>query len=304
MKTCLILGASGFIGSHLAERLLQNYNVVGYDIRCPQNMNNPNFRFIQGNFNESEDFASIIRQNNISVVYHCISTTTPQQGTIHIAEEIKANVIPTINLLEAACECGIERLVFLSSGGTVYGESMVHLPHKEDEQLSPVCSYGIQKASIENYMQLYRLMHGLNTVVVRISNPYGVCQTSGRTQGIIPIFIRQLISGNGITLYGNTIRDYIYIDDVVDALCKLIDYNGSSSLFNIGYGQGIYLEDVVKDIESIVGKPFSHIERVEIRNCDVQYSVLDNSLAERDLHWKPTTSLKDGIRMVVEKILK
>ena len=302
MSAVLVLGVSGFIGSHLAKKLLKSYDVVGFDMCTPEIKHHTNFTFIKGDFSESTDFVSIIKQYRISCIFHCISTTKPQQGTSHIPGEIRDNVLPTVNLLEAASLCGVERVVFLSSGGTVYGESETLIPHKEDEQLSPICSYGAQKVTIESYFQLYRRMKNLDAMIVRISNPYGVCRTSGRTQGIIPIFIQRLFSGEKIVLYGNTVRDYIYIDDVTDALCAIVEYKGSSFIFNIGSGKGVYLYDVVNEIETVAGQQFAEIEKCDIRSCDVGYSVLDISKAARELDWTPKTPLNTGIDMTIANL--
>lgn len=302
MKVILILGVSGFIGSHLAEKLLDNYKVVGFDMRIPDIKDHPNFQFVTGRFTESTDFESLITEYNVSYIYHCISTTTPREGTQHITDEINGNILPTISLLNAATKCEVERMIFLSSGGTVYGESNEQVPHVETDTLVPICSYGVTKVAIENYMQLFKHSKGLDTIITRLSNPYGVCSVNGRTQGIIPIFLERLYNDQPISLYGNTVRDYIYIDDVVDALCGLLTYDGEYRVFNIGSGVGVCLDELILKLEELTGRSFTDIQRLPIRSCDVSYSVIDSSLIKKELDWTPRIDLDKGIEKILLQI--
>lgn len=296
MENILILGANGFIGTKLVESLLQQeHHVVGYE-KYESSVVHEKYHHLCGDYCNEEDFARILRDHNITAVYHLICTTVPKEGTAEVEQEILQNLLPTVRLLEAAANCGVERVIFASSGGTVYGDSDVGHKHREEEPLRPCCSYGAQKAAVESYLQMYRQMRGLNTLTARISNPYGVCLQLGRTQGIIPILMQRLHNGEEITLYGDTVRDYIYIDDAIAALVKLLTYDGEESVFNIGFGEGTRLHDLVGWVEREMGKTFAAIHEQEIRKCDVVHSVLDNSLAMRELSWNPTTGLVDGIR--------
>lgn len=292
----LVLGANGFIGSKLVEALLQQgYCVVGYE-RFESTIRHKNYRHICGDFCNEQNFATLLQEQEITAIYHLISTTTPKDGTEHVEQEILQNLLPTVRLLEAAANSGVKRFVFASSGGTVYGEGTEGMAHKEDEPLNPACSYGAQKAAIEKYLCMYRQMRGLKTLTVRISNPYGVCLQQGRTQGIIPILLQRLQRGEEITLFGDTIRDYIYIDDVIEALVKLLTYEGNEPEFNIGSGTETRLHHLVELLEDVAGKKFSVIHEQEIRKCDVQHSVLDASLAAQELDWVASVNLSDGVR--------
>ena len=143
---------------------------------------------------------------------------------------------------------------------------------------------------------------GLNGLIARLSNPYGVIRTQGRTQGIIPIFLNNLRDEKGVTLYGDTVRDYIHIDDVVDALVALKDYTGNRFLFNIGSGKGVRLSKLIEMLQQITGKKFVSIEERQIRSCDVQTNILDIEATIGELGWEPRVPLEKGIEMVWKEI--
>lgn len=298
MGKILVLGASGFIGSRLVQELLKKNCVVGYSRTRPAHIKpTPNYTHIYGNFSVEKDFVSIIEKNQISCIYHCISTTTPREGTAHIVGEGEDNIIPSLRLLEAASKQDGIKLIFLSSGGTVYGENLGY-PSKVGHELHPICTYGIQKRTIEEYLRYYSANTKLDGCIARISNPYGVMEQIKRTQGIIPIFLKCLQDGQGITLFGDTVRDYIHIDDVVDALVAIKEYQGKEKIFNVGSGQGVRLSEVVELMEQVTGKQFSSIVHQPKRTCDVQVNILDISTTQSELGWRPSIPLEDGITRV------
>lgn len=303
MKRILIMGANGFIGTQLVKKLVLRNIVIGYDLKEPDSeiCKNANFIYCKGDYLK-DDFNAIFERYKPNLIIHLISTTTPREGTDILDKEVQQNVLPMIKVLEAMRSCGIKRLIYASSGGTVYGD-WKKAPYIEDDVLKPICGYGIQKATIESYIRLYKHMYDLNPLVVRISNPYGVCNQIGRKQGIIPIFINKLLEGEAITLYGDTIRDYIAMEDVVEAIEKLTDYNGTYHTFNVGAGYGERLSDVVVAIEKIVGKNFIKVNHEKLRNCDVEYNVLDTSRILSELNWKSKYNLEEGIRKVYEEMV-
>lgn len=297
MGSVLVLGANGFIGSCLVNELLKEHEVVGYDaVASTQFIGQPRYRHIVGDYCSETHFARILQENRISAVYHLISTSVPKPGTENLQDEIVQNVLPTLRLLDAMVETGVKRIIFASSGGTVYGEGRIDRPNAEEDQLKPLCSYGVQKAAIESYLHLYQHMHGLSPVIARIGNPYGPNFQKNRTQGIIPILIRKLVEGESIELYGDTVRDYLYIDDVIRALVCMLDYQGKETVFNVGSGEGIWLHDLIREIERAVGKKFSQIDHDEIRSCDVSVNTLDIQRIKKELGWSLTVPLVEGIQ--------
>lgn len=297
MGSILVLGANGFIGNCLVNELLKEHEVVGYDaLASTQFIDHPRYQHIVGDYCTEKHFARILRDYRISVVYHLICTSVPKPGTEHLEEDVVQNMLPTLRLLDALAETGVKRIIFSSSGGTVYGEGSVNRPNAEEDRLKPLCGYGVQKAAIESYLHLYQHMHGLSPIIARIANPYGPNFQRNRTQGIIPILIRKLVEGEGVELYGDTIRDYLYIDDVIRALAGMIDYRGEETVFNVGSGEGIWLHDLIKSIETVVGREFSQITNCEIRSCDVCVNALDTRKIQRELGWSPSVPLSEGIR--------
>ena len=301
MEKVLVLGSCGFLGNRLVSELIKSCDVVGYD-RLPALgiKESERYHYVCGNFTEEQNFKEILLENKITAIYHLISTTTPHEGTTQTEREIKENIIPTVRLLDAAVECGVNKIIFASSGGTVYGDNS-NL-HTENEATNPICSYGVQKMAIEAMLRLYSHVHNLKVRIARIGNPYGALMREGQTQGIIPIFLKKLYSNEGVTVYGNTKRDYIHVSDVIRALEILLRYDGKEQIFNIGSGKGIYLKDLIKALEDLSGRKFALVQYEDIRGCDVLESILDISLAEKELNWRPEISLEEGIKKTIELI--
>lgn len=287
----------------MARQLLKTNRVVGYSRNASDPLLSfPNYSHITGDFTTEHQFSSILSEQRVSCIYHCISTTTPQTGTAQALSEVQENLLPTLRLLEAAVNCGVERLIFVSSGGTVYGEQRRTSKHRECDLLLPICSYGAQKASIEAYLSVYHHIHGLNTIIARVSNPYGFDTRANRSQGIIPIFLRALHEGQGITLFGDTVRDYIHVEDVINALVRLKDYAGKGRIFNIGSGKGVRLQQLVLMIEELAQKKFQSIQYEPIRDCDVTSNILDVEYIQQELQWKPRIDLKEGILQLIHEM--
>lgn len=295
----LVLGSNGFIGQNLVVQLSETANVFGYgrssapDPRCKS--------YLQRDFSLDLELREILEDLRIDTVYHLISATVPTEGGQHAQEEIQKVVLPTLRLLEAMKETNTGKIVFVSSGGTVYGENGGH-PSKTEDPVHPICSYGIHKVMIEQYLELYRRCHGLQSVAVRLGNPYGLKERGNVSQGIIPIFLERLLNGMPITLYGETTRDYIYIDDAVDALVKVGVYAGSQRIFNVGTGVSTSLHELIQLMENISCKKFSQIIEQPIRSCDVKGNCLDIEKTKIELGWTPTVDLIEGIQKVVHQM--
>lgn len=291
MDRVLVLGATGFIGQHLIDRLCENKTVIGYD-RVMGNLPCP---MIEAEFSAEQGFEALLEEYRIDTVYHLISTTIPKEDTSDIVQEVSENVLPTLRLLEAMRKRPGTRLVFVSSGGTVYGESKGHA-NRETDSREPICGYGMQKLTIEQYIQFYNRRYGTDFRIARLSNPYGVPPRRPRGQGVIPILMGRLLAGEPIALFGDTLRDYIHIDDAVEALVRFGDYEGDLKLLNIGSGVPVRLSTLVRQIEALTGMRFSRVDRQDIRRCDVAESVLDITQASRALNWIPSVGLEEGIQ--------
>jgi UDP-glucose 4-epimerase len=177
---------------------------------------------VAGNFVDGSGLDAALA--GADVVYHLISTTVPGTSNVDPMGDVQSNLVGTIRLIQEMKKHQVKRIVYLSSGGTVYGDPS-RLPVSEDHPLDPLCSYGIVKVAVEKYLNMHSVLEGLNATVLRVSNPYGgIARRTNDLQGVIPIFLRKMVAGKNIEIWGDgsTVRDYIYIDDLVDAMvCAL-----------------------------------------------------------------------------------
>ena len=297
----LVLGGTGFIGSNLCEQLVQYGHKVRIMDRSMKKTAfiNSHFEFVEADFTQVEDYGQLL--NGIDIIYHLISTTVPATSNTNPVFDITSNVCSTIKLLQAAVNSKIKKIIFLSSGGTVYGQTDSGLI-SEEHPTNPICSYGIQKLTIEKYLYYYYHEYGLDYQIVRLGNPYGKRQLGKNGQGVIPIFIRKVQNNEEIQIWGDgsITRDYIYIDDVSNALRLLLDYRGKVKVFNLGSGKGSSLLDIVNSISIGMGvEPV--ISFMGARSIDVQSNILDISKISQELRWRPTVELNEGIRQMLKK---
>ena len=238
--------------------------------------------------------------NDIDVVFHLISTTVPKTSNDDPAFDVMSNVVETINLLEKCVERSVKKIVFLSSGGTVYG-APAFLPVTEDHPTHPDCSYGITKLTIEKYLALFQLLYGLDYVVLRPSNPYGPRQNPLGIQGAISVFLGRIAAGKPIEIWGDgeIVRDYVFVDDLVDGVFGAATRTTASRILNLGSGEGHSLNTIVDTMRRIIGDDVRVVYAAK-RSFDVPRIYLDISRANEELAWQPFTSLDTGIRKTWE----
>lgn len=295
---CLVLGAGGFIGTNLCRALLMKGHTVrafGRRQSFPEALYGCDW--ITGDFADPASLAAAIR--GCDVVFHLVNATTPASANADKIADLNANVASTLHLLDACYEAGVSRVVFVSSGGTIYGIPD-QLPTPETAPTNPITAYGISKLAIEKYLGLYEYLHHLDYRVLRVANPFGPYQTALKNQGVIAAFVRRALTGQPIEMWGDgcVIRDYIYIDDVVDALILAATHQGLSRIFNIGSGEGRSLNDIVAAINRLLGANIP-LEHRQARSVDVPVSILDTTLAARELIWRPSTPFEEGLRATI-----
>lgn len=299
------MGGGGFIGSNIADRLLQEGHYVRIFERPRVNpyrtfSSNETIDWVTGDFSSAHDLRTALE--DIDVVIHLISTTLPKSSNEDPIYDIQSNVISTLQMLNIMAEKGIKKLVFISSGGTVYGKP-IYLPIDEQHPTNPVVSYGISKLTIEKYLALYEDLHGINSIILRVSNPFGERQRVVTAQGAVGIFIYRALHSETIEIWGDgsIIRDYLYISDLAEAFLKVLDYNGPKRIFNISSGQGTSLNDLLIMIKEILGGPIDY-RYLPGRAFDVPINILSNELAKNELNWTPKVSIKDGIERTIHWI--
>jgi UDP-glucose 4-epimerase len=290
----LILGGSGFLGSAICAQL----TAAGEQV-CVFDRNPPHaagVSFIEGDFTRERDWAAVLAGTD--VVYHCVATTTPGSGDRDPQHDLDTNVSPTLRLLEAAAHKRI-RVVFLSSGGSVYGLPE-RIPIPENHPTNPICAHGVSKLTVEKYLHFYSHRHGLGYAIARISNPFGEHQDLTGRQGIVGNFIRKALKGELAEVWGDgsIVRDFIYVDDVACALVRLGEYSGPETLFNIGSGCGRSVKDVIRDIGLVTGCKLQ-VRYTAGRPQDVASNVLDIQKVKTVLGWRPTIGFEEGLRRTV-----
>jgi UDP-glucose 4-epimerase len=306
-KRCLVLGGRGFIGSHLVDALLNQ----GYIVRCFDRPNiqalsascleSSNFELYEGDISSESDLENALK--DCDICYHLISTTLPKSSNADPIFDVESNVLGTIRLLNHAVKFGVKKIIFVSSGGTVYGVP-TQLPITEKHSTEPICSYGITKLAIEKYLQLFNQLYDLDYTVLRLANPFGERQRTHASQGAVAVFLNKVLHDEQIEIWGDgsIVRDYIHIADVVDALLMSISPSTGDHLFNIGAGCGHSLNEVIDMIEKVTGKTAMR-KYLPARAFDVPRSVLCIERAKLNLGWSPKINFEQGLLRFSEWLL-
>ena len=301
----LLLGAAGFIGTNLtielAKRTEDEITLVDRSksfFKPIVSMNLKNVHSLEADLTVDMDFDSILKGQE--VVYHLVSTTVPTTSNQHISQELISNVVFSANLFEACIRCGVKKVVFISSGGTVYGKE-VGCPLKEKTATNPISSYGVQKITIEKLLYLYRYMYGLDYRIIRLANPYGPYQRPNGVLGAVTTFTYKALKGDEIAVYGDgsVVRDFIYIDDAIRAIMKIVEGENKHRIFNLGCGYGTSIKQVLETIEKALGIKLT-VSYLEGRKVDVPVNYLDISRYEKYYGALNPISLEEGIRKTAD----
>jgi len=295
----LVLGGNGFIGSHILDKLLAaGHKVRVYD-RAPEHFRapNPKVDYRVGGFEDQISIAEALV--GIDVVVHCISTTVPSTSMLDPVGDIQQNLIGTVNLLSLMEAQKVKKIVYLSSGGTVYGIPDVS-PIVEEHPLRPISPYGLVKVAIENYIYMRHKNNGLEYTILRISNPFGPRQGHGGVQGVIGTYLFKASQGEPLQVWGDgsVVRDFIYIEDLANLITMSATENIDGT-FNAGVGYGLSIADIITKIKTDIA-PDIEINYQESRGFDVPHVVLDNNKVSKALSWKPETDFDTGIEKTWE----
>ena len=299
----VILGGGGFIGSNLAQALVRRDVAVRIFDRPGQatqlsRESESKIERVGGDFECPADVREAISE--CDVVFHLVSSTRPGSSCSRPKFDVETNLVHSIELFEAMQELGVGKLVFVSSGGTVYG-SPERLPIPESHATEPICSYGITKLAIEKYCALFRRRGAFDYTIFRPGNPYGPFQNPLGNQGAIAVFLKKALDGEPIDIWGDgsVVRDYVFIDDVVEAMVKVLDYRGAERVFNLGSGRGYSLNELIEIIEKLLERKVRR-NYLPGRPVDVPVNVLDVTRAKEELDWNPRIQIEEGMRRVIE----
>jgi len=301
-----VLGGGGFIGSTIIDRLLLD----GHHIRVferPRIMSYRAFNatepveWMNGDFMSQHDIRQAV--SGADAVMHLVSTTLPKSSNDDPVFDVQSNLVASIQLLRIMVEEGVGRIVFISSGGTVYGRPQ-YLPMDERHPTEPQVSYGVTKLAIEKYISMFHSLHGLKPVILRVANPFGERQRVETAQGAVAVFLDRVLRGQTIEIWGDgsVERDYIHVSDVAEAFARALSYEGAEQVFNVATGRGTSLNELLRIIESVTGRSAKAVYK-PARPFDVPVSILDNHKAYQELGWTPLIGLNEGIGRTAQWML-
>lgn len=280
MKRILLLGGYGFIGSNILcfidQNLKAEFEVVVFD-KLSAHYAGLTFDCIKksysGDFSDNILIDNIFDEENIDIVIHAISTTVPATS-FNAKYDVESNLVPTIELINSMVKHSVYDIVYISSGGAVYGNGIKK--HKECDDVFPVSSYGVVKLSIEKYLMQYAQLYGLKPLILRLSNPYGKFHYSMK-QGVINVALASAINNNVFSIWGDgtSPKDYIYIEDFVEILFLLIKHNVNTSVINVASGLLLSVNQIVNAVKCLI--PSFTWEYKESLKLDVSRFELDNS---------------------------
>lgn len=303
-KTILLLGGYGFIATNLLKYIDKNfsgqYEVVVFD-RIDTHPHGVKFDCVTasytGDFSDETQVEALLIKHKVDMVLHFLSNTVPATSN-NSQYDVESNLIPTLKLLGIMDRYGVKDIVYLSSGGAIYGDYLNKV-HNEEDAVYPKSSYGVVKLAIEKYLLSYSELYGFNTLILRLSNPFGRYHYNNK-QGIINIAIRKALSGEPLQIWGdgNGIKDYIYIDDVCDIMMRLIECGIHSDVYNIASGMALSVNDIVNAVKEFV--PTFKCEHTDALNLDVQSFELDINKLRHKLGGYRMTPFENALKETIE----
>ena len=299
MAKIIITGASGYLGANLSSFLSRN---IQDELLCLDIIKSAAIDALLSTGNIGFEAVSFISPDIVGLIdegdtiVHLARTIKPSAQLSNYTKDIQENVIGTIKLYEYAIKKKAKKLVYINSGGTIYGCPNEHLPQSEDCPLCPIDFYGSSSLMTEQYLKLIAAQNDTNLVVLRVANPYGPGQAMNRGQGIVNIIFERALQGKNIEIWGDgaQVRDYVYIDDVCNAILQSIAYDGDDLICNIGSGVGTSITELVSVIDAILENPLA-LHYDSAKTPSIPFSLLDVTKARNTLDWQPKISLQEGV---------
>lgn len=303
----MLLGGYGFIGTNILSYIDQNlrdeYEVVVFD-KLSSHYAGLSFDCVKksysGDFSDNLLIDNIFNEEKIDVVIHSISTTVPATS-FNAKYDVESNLIPTISLLDCMIKHNVYNIVYISSGGAIYGNGADK--HKESDDVFPVSSYGVVKLSIEKYLMQYAQLYGLKPLIVRLSNPYGKFHYSMK-QGVINVALASAVNEHIFSIWGdgNSSKDYIFIDDFVDIMFLLMKSNINSSVVNIASNQLLSVNQIVMSVKGLI--PSFTWEYKDSSKLDVSRFALNNTKLLSLIGDYKFTPFEEGLSITYNWLIK
>ncbi|BDS15240.1 NAD-dependent epimerase/dehydratase family protein [Aureispira anguillae] len=307
MAKVFVTGGTGFMGSHIVELLLQQ----GHDITVLTSSSSihPNIQHLQtkinivrGNFGNYQLVLQALKQTDI--IIHIAWTTVPKTASENPIYDAQSNIIGSIHLLEAAVQAKVKKVIFVSTGGALYGVPL-YTPIDEQHPIRPISAYGISKMAFERYLHFFYQNKGLDYSIFRIANAYGTRQNLTKNQGVIGIWLQKIMQNQTIEIWGDgeVVRDYVYVTDVAQSIVNSLEYKGTPKIFNIGSGLGYSLNEILAVCKKVSQKN-PNINYLEGRSFDVPVNILSIQRAQQILNWQPEVSIETGIEQTWNWLLE
>ncbi len=298
----LVTGGAGFIGSNVTDRFV----ALGHEVAVFDNLSsgfrefvNPKAKLFVGDLADAAAVEAAVAEWKPEIVDHHAAQIDVRKSVSDPVFDARVNVLGSIGLLQACTKHGVRKVVYASTGGALYGEGR-QLPATEDHPVNPEAPYGASKHTVEHYLYLWKLLHGLDFTVLRYPNVYGPRQNPHGEAGVNAIFIGLMLEGKRPKIFGDghAVRDYLFVDDVVEANVLALE-KGSGEMLNIGTGVGTSVNDIVRELQAILSFAEGAIHE-PARPGEIQRIYLDATRAKRVLGWEPRVTFADGLRRTVE----
>jgi UDP-glucose 4-epimerase len=293
-----VVGGNGFLGSHVVDELVAlGHEVTAFDRFSSGSalFESRQVRSHRGDFRQDDDLRAAL--DGQELLFHFLSTTTPATAQLDPTLDVRTNVMRSVRLFELAVEAGISRVYFASTGGAIYGnQATERIP--ETALTSPVSPYAIGKQSIEGYLRYFHVSHGLESVSFRISNPYGPRQHPTKKQGVIPIFLERIASGEPVDVLGDgtMVRDYIFAADAARMITAAVETGARHHVYNIGSGTGTTVDEIIALARETTGRTV-RVTHHPSPPSFVHRSVLDISRFTTEFGRPDFVPLAEGMRL-------
>ncbi len=299
----LVTGGAGFIGSHVADAYLaEGLDVVVVDDLsrgAPENIP-ANVGFRQADVRDRSAMKTIFEEEKPALVNHHAAQIDVRKSVSDPGSDAATNILASVHLLDLAVKHGVERFVYASTGGAIYGEPAV-LPADEATPVRPLAPYGVSKHTVEHYLFVYRALYRLNYVVLRYGNVYGPRQSSKGEAGVVAIFCEQMLAGVTPTIYGDgkKTRDYVEVSDVARANVQALKF-GNGGIFNIATGVPTTDYEVFDAVRAALGRAPFEPHYAPHRPGEVNHIYLSAEKARKELQWQPHLHFREGVKRTAD----
>jgi UDP-glucose 4-epimerase len=296
----LVTGGAGFIGSHVADRLVAG----GHEVAVLDNLSTGKREYVPAAAQfypydlKAPETAALIRAWRPQVIVHHSAQMSVQVSVSDPILDAQENILGSLKLFQAAAAAGVERIIFASTGGAIYGDD-ARLPAREQDRPQPEAPYGIAKLTVEHYLHFYQREHGLIPICLRYANVYGPRQNGLGEAGVVAIFIEKFLAGQQPRINGDGLqtRDFVFVGDIVAANLLALTYP-RAGIFNIGTGKETEILTIYLKLQELTGSSLGPVHG-PAKPGEQRRSALDSTLAQRELDWQPGVSLPEGLAQTV-----